>query len=288
VSLIPFLALASALLSALAAIFIRQGLRGSDPNTGVWINIAVGAAGLWIAVAFNGGLGPVTWQGVMLFALAGLVGTVGGRMSRFAAIEKVGASITSSVGNLTPLIASILAIALLGERVTLPVVLGTIVIVAGTVLLSLSGARLGFRPWMIALPLVSATCFGIVQIIRKVALGDVGPVSGAAINTTTAFLAFSLVMLVTRNRGLSAIRGRALVYLIAAGVTENAGVFILILALSYGSVSVVTPLMGATPLFVLLLTPIMLRGVEVLTARVVTGSLLIVLGVYLVSAFGAG
>lgn len=286
-SLVPFLALASALLSALATIFIRQGLRGSDPNTGVWINITVGTLALWIAVAFNGGLGPVTWEGVLLFASAGLVGTVGGRMSRFAAIEKVGASIASSVGNLTPLIATVLAIALLGERVTLPVVLGTVVIVVGTVLLSLSGARLGFRPWMIVLPLVSATCFGIVQIIRKVALGGVGPVSGAAINTTTAFVAFSVVMLMTRNRGLTVLGGRSLAYLIAAGVTENAGVFILILALSYGSVSVVTPLLGASPLFVLLLTPLMLRGVEVLTARVVTGSLLIVAGVYLITAFGA-
>ena len=285
--LVPFLALTSGFLSALATIFVRQGLRGSDPYTGVWINMMVGTAGLWICVLATGGAGRVSMKSALLFASAGLIGTVGGRLSRFFAIEKVGASIASAVGNLTPLIASILAIALLDERVTLPVVLGTVVIVAGTVLLSVSGVQLGFRPWMIVLPLTSATCFGIVQVIRKVGLSEMGPVLGAAINTTTALIAFSGLMLgMGRGRELVACRGRTLGYFIAAGVAENGGVFLLIVALSVGAVSVVTPLTAASPLFVLLLTPFFLRGVEVLTTRIVIGTVLIVIGVYLITALG--
>jgi transporter family protein len=287
VTIVPLLALGSALLSAFATIFVRLGLRGSDPYIGVWINMIVGAALLWIIVAVTGGIGEVSTRSLLLFASAGLIGTVGGRLSRFFAIEKVGASVASAVGNLTPLIATILAIVLLGERVTVPVVLGTVVIVLGTVLLSVSGRRLGFRPWMIVLPLTSATCFGIVQIIRKVGLSGMGPVLGSTINFTTAAIAFSAFMLAgARYRGLAACRGRTLGYFIAAGLAENTGVFLLIVSLGLGAVSVVTPLTAASPLFVLLLTPLFLRGVEILTPRVVMGTVLIVAGVYMITAFG--
>jgi uncharacterized membrane protein len=283
-AIVPALALAAALLSATATIFVRQGLRRGDPYTGVWINMIVGAVGLWICVIVTGGIGKVSPRSLLLFAAAGLIGTVGGRLTRFLAIEKVGAGVSAAVGNLTPLIASLLAILLLGERVTMPILVGTVVIVAGTVLLSTSGQRLGFRPWQIVLPLTSATCFGIVAVIRKVGLGEMGPVLGTAINLTTAMIAFSALMLASGHRGLRACRGRTLVYFIAAGITENAGVFLTIVALGFGAISVVMPLAFSTPIFVLLFTPFFLRGVESLTARVAVGTVLIVLGVYLITA----
>jgi uncharacterized membrane protein len=283
-TIVPVLALAAALLSATATIFVRQGLRRGDPYTGVWISMIVGAIGLWLCVLVTGGVGRVSTRSLLLFAAAGLIGTVGGRITRFLAIEKVGAAVTAAVGNVTPLIASLLAILLLGERVTLPILAGTVVIVIGTVLLSTSGRRLGFRPWQIWLPLTSATCFGIVAIIRKIGLGDMGPVLGTAINLTTAMIAFSALMLASGHRGIHACRGWTLVYFIAAGVLENAGVFLTIVALSLGAVSVVMPLAMSTPIFVLLFTPLFLRGVEILTTRVVIGTVLIVLGVYLITA----
>ena len=53
-SLVPTLALSSALLSAAATILVRQGLRGSDPYTTFWINCMVGVAGMWLAVLATG------------------------------------------------------------------------------------------------------------------------------------------------------------------------------------------------------------------------------------------
>jgi transporter family protein len=283
-TIVPVLALTAALLSAAATIFIRQGLRGGDPYTGFWINCMVGAGGMWLCVLATGGIGRVSLRSLLLFAAAGLIGTVGGRLARFLAIEKVGASVAAAVINLTPLIATLLAILLLGERVTLPIVAGTVVIVAGTVLLSVSGRQLGFRPWQIGLPLLSATAFGVVAIIRKVGLGDMGPMLGTTINYTAAVIAISAIMLASGHRGIYACRGRTLAYFIAAGVAENAGVFLTIVALTYGAVSVVTPLTAVSPIFVLLLTPLFLKGVEVLTTRVVVGTVLIVSGVYLITA----
>ena len=232
--------------------------------------------------------GEVSPRSLLLFAAAGLIGTVGGRLTRFLAIDKVGAAVTAAIGSLTPLIASLLAILLLGERVTLPILAGTVVITIGTVLLSTSGARLGFRPWLIVLPLVSATCFGIVQVIRKIGLDGMGPVVGTAINLTAAVIAFSALMLASGHRGIYACRGRPLAHFIFAGLTENAGVFLTIVALSFGAVSVVIPLTATTPIFVLILAHFFLKGVEVITTRVVAGTLLIVLGVYVITALAAG
>src|SRR3989449_1593463 len=140
------LALAGALCSAAATIFIRQGLRGGGLYTGFWINFVVGTASLWAAVIVTGGPGHVSIRGALLFGLAGLIGTVGGRLLRFVSIEKVGASIAAALINLNPFVASALAIMLLGERITLPIVVGTSVIVAGTPPPSVGGKGPGVPP----------------------------------------------------------------------------------------------------------------------------------------------
>jgi uncharacterized membrane protein len=284
---VPALALTSALLSAAATILIRHGLIRHGAYTGFWINLMVGTVCLWIAVPFTGGVGHPTAWALGLFVAAGLIGTVAGRLLRFLAIETVGASITAGFMNVTPFVSSGLAIILLGEQLTAPIVIGTLVIVLGTTLLSTGGRRLGIRPAQLVLPALSATCFGIVAILRKVALGGMAPVPGTAVNVTTALVAFTAFLLATGQRDAMACRGRSLVYFIAAGVAENVSVFMVVFALSIGSVSVVAPLQNVTPIFVLFLSLVFLRGIEALNARVVAGTLLIVLGAWLITALGA-
>jgi uncharacterized membrane protein len=218
---------------------------------------------------------------------AGLIGTVAGRMLRFLAIEAVGASVSAGFMNLTPLVSSGLAILLLGERVTVPVVVGTLVIVVGTTLLSTGGRRLGVRPALLWLPALSATCFGVVAILRKLGLSGAAPIPGAAVNVSTALIAFTTFLLGTGQARAMRCSGRSLVYFVAAGLAENLSVFLVILALSMGAVSVVAPLTNVTPIFVLLLSAMFLRGIEMLNTRVVGGTLLIVLGAFLITALGA-
>src|SRR6266550_4066821 len=178
------LALGGALCSAASTIFIRKGLRESDPFSGFWINLVVGTISLWIAVAFTGGVGHVSVKGALFFVCAGLIGTIGGRLLRFVSIERVGASIAAALINLNPFVSSGLAILLLGEHITM-------VIVAGTTLFSVGGQRLGVRPSQLVLPVLSATCFGVVAVLRKLGLSDTTAVVGSAINVTTAFVTFT-------------------------------------------------------------------------------------------------
>jgi uncharacterized membrane protein len=75
---------------------------------------------------------------------------------------------------------------------------------------------------------------------------------------------------------------------VVAGVMENLGVLLVLVALSLGQVSVVTPFNGTTPLFVLALASLLLKDVERLTGRIVLGTVLIVLGVFLLTAVETG
>jgi drug/metabolite transporter (DMT)-like permease len=126
VSVTPhLLALAAAVSSALATVLIRQGLRHGNFYVGFWINVIVGMVGLWGAVLVLEPADAYRASAIPLFMLSGIIGTAGGRLLRFVSIEKVGAHMAASIINLNPFIATGLAILVLGERVTLPIIAGT-------------------------------------------------------------------------------------------------------------------------------------------------------------------
>ena len=280
------LALAAAMGSALATIFIRQGLRYGNFYVGFWINVIVGVVGFWGAVLVLEPADAYRSSAIPLFVLSGIIGTAGGRLLRFVSIEKVGAPVAASIINLNPFIASALAIFVLGEQVTLPMIAGTGVIVLGTTLLSLSGRQVGFQPLDLFYPFLSASCFGAVAIIRKLGLSHAGPLFGSAVNITTALITFMAFLLASGNRQVLVWHGRGLVYFVGAGIAENLSVFLVLVALGLGEVSVVTPLAGTAPLFVLPFTRLFLKGVEQLTGRIIVGAILIVCGVFLLTIKG--
>jgi uncharacterized membrane protein len=133
-------------------------------------------------------------------------------------------------------------------------------------------------------PFLSALCFGTVVIIRKLGLSHAPPMFGYAINVTTAFIAFTAYLVASGQFSTVACDGKGLRHFVVAGLGENIGVLCVLIALSLGQVSVVTPLNGTAPLFVLALAYIFLKDVERLTGRLVLGTVLIVLGVFLLTA----
>ncbi len=278
------LALTGALCSAVATIAFRQGLRYANTYSGFWINLTVGVVCVWVATWLTVPASAMHAKALPFFIGSGLLGTVAGRFFRFKGIEKVGAPVAAAINNLNPFISTGLAILLLGERVTLPIFLGTCVIVLGTILLSMSGRHVGFRPVHLLYPFLSAFCFGSVAIIRKLGLSHAPPMFGYAINVTTAFIAYTAYLMVSGQFSTVVCDGKSLWYFVVAGLGENVGVLFVLIALSLGQVSVVTPLNGTAPLFVLVLAFVFLKGVEQLTGRVVLGTVCIVLGVFLLTA----
>ncbi|HUM17295.1 MAG TPA: EamA family transporter [Candidatus Nitrosotalea sp.] len=277
------LALGSALCAALATMLIQRGLQRSNFYAGAWINVVVGALAAWLATLILVPWHAYTWRAVPYFVFSGVVGTAGGRLFRVLAIQKVGAPVAAAVNNLAPLVATGLAIVLLGEHVTLPILAGTLVIVGGTILLSLSGRYVGFRPRDLAYPFIAASCFGTVAVVRKLGLSAAGPLFDAAINVTAALVASTTFVAASGNLQSLRCDRRSLLWFIGGGIAENSGVFLVLLALGFGDVSVIIPLAGTAPLFVLLIAYLFPSETIRLNWRVVAGAVLIVLGVALLS-----
>ena len=277
------LALTSAFFSALATILIQRGLVRSNFYAGFWINVMVGMVGLWSAVLLTVSPDAFDWRALPYFVFSGVAGTAAGRFFRVASIDKVGAPVASAIGNLAPLVATGLAVVLLDERVTFAILVGTLVIVAGTVLLSLSGKQVGFPARYLVYPFAAAWCFGMVQVVRKMGLSETGPLFDAAINITAAMVASTAFVVASGKLRLLRCDRSSFFYFAVGGVCENFGVLLVIVALGFGAVSVVSPLSATAPLFVLLLAFLFPSGQKRLSCRVVIGTVLIVLGVILLT-----
>ena len=86
------LALVAALLSAVATIAVRKGLRDSDSYTALWINVLVGTIGFWIAALFTGAVARPSLTGIVYFALAALYGEYATHPVVTALVTGVGAA----------------------------------------------------------------------------------------------------------------------------------------------------------------------------------------------------
>ncbi len=278
-----FLSLTSAFFSAVATMLIQRGLRRSTFYAGFWINVMTGVVALWTAVLLF--IPPETfdWRALPYFIASGVFGTAAGRFFRVASIERVGAPVAASIGNLAPLVATGLAVVVLGEQVTFAILTGTLIIVLGTILLSASGKQVGFPARYLVYPFLAAFCFGMVQVIRKLGLSDTGPVFDAALNITAALVASTAFVLALGKWHALKCDRSSLLYFIGGGLTENFSVLLVIVALGLGEVSIVSPLSATSPLFVLLLAFLFPSGVQRLSWRVVAGTVLIVLGVFVLS-----
>jgi uncharacterized membrane protein len=131
----------------------------------------------------------------------------------------------------------------------------------------------------LAYPFIAASCFGTVAIVRKLGLSSAGPLFDAAVNVTAALIASTTFLLASGNLGSLRVDRRSVGWCVGGGVAENSGVFLVLLALGGGDVSVVIPLAGTAPLFVLLITYFLPGQASRLNWRLVLGSVLIVLGV---------
>ena len=131
--------------------------------------------------------------------------------------------------------------------------------------------------------LMAAALYGGSSVIAKKAMtdNDIAPV---------VFTSFSLLfgvaivfLLLHRNFKFSAgVPRRYFGFMIAAGLASGSAITFLVLAVNRAPVAVVTPLASLNPLVTLTLAHLFLQRLERVTARVVAGTVLAVLGVILV------
>jgi len=282
-----FFALANAFLFALHNMLTKKGLRYSNPATAVITSLAVNLVFLWGVSLLLVPLDSLASAGILIFVLVGLFQPGLTRFLTYKGIDKLGVSITDPIRATTPLFSAFFAILLLGERMTLPILLATLLIIVGIALLSHRGEtsiqeiRFGY----ILYPLFASLLAGFSQVLRKFGLASVPhPFLAAAVTASSSFGIFLLTMLISERKTQTFMLSRqCLPFYLAAGVVISLGMVSIYYALDRGQVTVVIPISSSGPLFALALSALFLRDVEKVTIQIVTGACLIVGGVLLIT-----
>jgi len=109
--------------------------------------------------------------GMWVFLANGLIQPIFSMYLAFEAIKRMGATVSATVSAITPLFATAGAVLILGEHLTLPLVLGTMGTVLGVMVISWKGK--GSATWALSalmFPIGAALIRGASNIIGKFGL----------------------------------------------------------------------------------------------------------------------
>jgi DME family drug/metabolite transporter len=274
------IALLAAIAYALSFILAKRGMRHSTPITITFVSLLLQTTILFIVAFAVTGIPEIPAFIFAIFVIAGVLQAVV-RQLTYIGIEKIGAARSGPIRASVPLWSATLAIVFLGERMTTVIALGTLLVFAGIVLISWradEGIK-DFRPWYVIAPLLAAMLGGVVYPLRRYALRySDEPIYFGAIVGVVGLLCTSLYIAVPATKERLVWHRQSIGYFIAGGGFESLGLLLVLYALTYGPVIVVTPLTATLPLWVVLGSKLFLHDLEKITPRIIAGAALVVAG----------
>jgi drug/metabolite transporter (DMT)-like permease len=277
-----FLAIATALLFAVNIHIQRVALRDTDIHSGAVLSVAGMTLFFWLLAPFflqpEWFLQPV----VIYIVLLGLLWPAMGQSMQIAAVQRVGAPLTSSIAAITPLFAVLIAIWLLHEPLTWLIAFGMFFMISGLILAAWSPSKnqRTFPLWTICLPAGAAFARGVAQPISKWSMQDIGSAYFVTLIAGTVSLALLLALRKIVRRPSRMGRHGTRLFLFG-GAVNGVGIYTLNLALQQGNVAEVASIVATTPLWSLLLEALWFRQ-EKLTMRHLVVAVLVFSGSVLV------
>ena len=270
---------------AFSMVLINRGVLSVDYFRGLLMNLGINAFFLWVYVFLFVQQVDLWRSANLLFVLVGIFVPGVARYFIFKGMERLGASISSCLTNSTPLFATLFAVAILHERPSATNLLGTLAIVSGIVSLSWRGSAKTWRTRDLLFPLTAALLFAARDNVVRFAVAHIhAPVLGAAIAAITSFVTMSLMYLVfEEKKPLATTAAHGLKLFAVAGFMNFLSYAFAYTALSMERVSLISPLINGSSLFVLPLSALLLKDVEKLSARKIVAVLLTISGVFLIS-----
>lgn len=252
------------------------------------VNAIVCIGGLAVTL-YRGTLLTSTWEPLLWYAAVGVVGPGIGRIALLIGINRMGLGRSVTISSCTPLWSTLIAVVLLGERPSFWVVMGTAAIVAGVALLSIQNDKSqGFRSWLqgtLIFPLVASIAYALPPIFAKMAYAhQATPAVGIAV----AFFMANIVLIAFKSSvpimGTYEIDRKAFLLLSTAGILNLLASGCLWTAILISSVSTTMPLSRVSPIVVVIFSYFFLGKQEIITRRVFTGAMFVVIGGVLISA----
>ncbi len=255
----------AALVSAVALGFfpipIYKAVTKSSTLAVSLITLVFGASFFWLLLAilhFNNGI-HLTVQEMLFFLIAGILAPGLVRPFYFIGVERIGPALATSLGSVSPFFILLPAILFLGERVTVPILVGIVLIVLGifvlqkeSILVDSESRHKNFISLGAISPLLSAIFFAGSVFFEKFGLNQVNlPLVAAALSTTAALIPNTVFVLSRHELRSLRIQTKSLIYILIASLAASAGWFFTVLSVSLGSAVVVTPILSTFPLFTL-------------------------------------
>ena len=273
-------------------VLVRIGTRRVSPPTATFLTVFTGAIlimGLALLLKPQDlmALQPIHFA---WFAVMGAIAYPGARFLMNTAITWVGASRAAPWASLQPLFALALGMAFLGERPNLLVGLGTPLIVFGLILVVLAGSTGGraieegpVRKLGFLLAAGGAMCFASRDVISRHVVGNI---TDPLVTAACALCLGCIMLFVLAGRdivtNLRNGHNKHLAICGLAGISQGIAVASLFQALSLAPVTVVSPINASSPLVTLLLVHLFLQRLELVTPKLIIGTILSVVGVIIV------
>jgi len=240
-------AFGSALFAGITAILAKFGIRRVDSNVATAIRTVVVLAFAWLmvfVVGAQGELAAIDGKTLLFLVLSGLA-TGASWLCYFKALQLGDVNKVTPIDKSSTVLTMLLAIALLGEAVTLPKLAGMAAIGAGTYLMiqkrpdakEVAGSR-----WLLY-ALLSAVFAALTSILGKVGIQNVNSNLGTAIRTAVVLAMAWLVVFVTKQQaGVKQIDRKSLAFICLSGIATGASWLCFYRALQTGPASVVVPI----------------------------------------------
>jgi uncharacterized membrane protein len=283
---VELLSLLTAISFGFSSILTRWGMRDSNPLTGAMVGSLVQVLVLSLIIAVNPPA-ELNLMGVAYFSCSGLFASALGRLLNYTSIQRLGVSISSTIMGSSPLFSTIFAVIFLGEEVTLSVLTGTVLVVWGVAITSLKDGNVReLLSTVILTPILAAAAYGASSVFRKLGV-DMIPHApfGAMIGAVTSLVSFSVYLVATGQLGLFKLTQDSRKFFVLSGLAITIAWLCMYSAFALGKVSVVSALIGTSPLFTLVLSLIFLRDTERLNMRIALGCLSIVTGATVITIF---
>jgi len=279
------LALIGSFWFAFSMVVINRGVLSIDYFRGLLANLGANTLFIWLYVFLFVDKIDL-WRPVnLVFVAVGIFVPGVARYLIFKSMERLGAPISSCLTNSGPLFAILIAVLFLGEEPTATNILGALSIVGGIIALSWKGAAKTWRTRDLIFPITAAFLFAARDNLVRFAVVQIpSPVVGAALAAATSLLTMSIMYLsFGEKKPLPVFAKRGLGYFAISGFMNFLSYVLTYSALAMERVSIISPLVNGSSLFVLPLSYFMLKDVEKLTARKIGATLLVILGVLLIA-----
>ena len=290
-------ALGTAVLWTVSAVLYKKAMLDAKPISANIVRCVCTGAILIVFLTIIGEVGlliSVPLEAAILAGVSGIIGLGFADTVYMKSLKTIGVARAVSITCTYPLFSILLAVFFQKEAITFPVILGAVVIAVGTWLLSQEGEigldELHKKDFArgVASALVAAVIWAVSITLMNMAvlLPEKGNLDRAFAVNTVRILAAAIALLSSapitdRDLHFLKLRRRTALAVDSGGVVALAlGWFLLAASFLYIPESQAVPISSTSPLFAVLAGMTFLR--EAITRRIVGGSALIIIGVFLI------